>query len=165
VLAGELADELVDAAGARGVELPGGLVGEQDPRPVGERGTDRDPLLFASGELSWARAPLVRKPDALEQFIRAALPLVARRACQAELFRSDTKFDSHCGWPSFWSPLAGERVILREDSTMGMTRVEVLCAHCHSHLGHVFHGEGYGTPTDDRYCINSLSLKLDPADS
>ena len=83
------------------------------------------------------------------------------RACGSELFRSDTKFDSHCGWPSFWSPLAGERVILREDSSLGMTRVEALCANCHSHLGHVFHGEGYGTPTDDRYCINSISLTFE----
>lgn len=84
------------------------------------------------------------------------------RACGTELFRSDTKFDSHCGWPSFWSPLAGDKVILREDKTLGMLRVEVLCATCHSHLGHVFEGEGYGTPTDQRYCINSISLKLVP---
>ena len=84
------------------------------------------------------------------------------RACGAELFRSDTKFDSHCGWPSFWSPLAGEAVILREDKSLGMVRVEVLCANCHSHLGHVFEGEGYGTPTDQRYCINSISLRLVP---
>jgi peptide-methionine (R)-S-oxide reductase len=84
------------------------------------------------------------------------------RACGAELFRSDTKFDSHCGWPSFWSPLAGEAVILREDRSLGMARVEVLCANCHSHLGHVFEGEGYGTPTDQRYCINSISLRLLP---
>jgi len=84
------------------------------------------------------------------------------RACGTELFRSDTKFDSHCGWPSFWSPLAGDRVVLREDREMGMVRVEVLCAHCHSHLGHVFSGEGYGTPTDDRYCINSISLTFEP---
>ncbi len=83
------------------------------------------------------------------------------RACQNELFRSDTKFDSHCGWPSFWSPLAGENVILREDGGLGMKRTEVLCANCHSHLGHVFHGEGFGTPTDDRYCINSISLTLE----
>ncbi|MEU0882696.1 peptide-methionine (R)-S-oxide reductase MsrB [Lentzea sp. NPDC005914] len=82
------------------------------------------------------------------------------RACGAELFRSDTKFDSHCGWPSFFSPLAGDSVILREDRALGMTRVEVLCATCHSHLGHVFEGEGYPTPTDQRYCINSVSLKL-----
>jgi len=84
------------------------------------------------------------------------------RACGTELFRSDTKFDSHCGWPSFWSPLAGEAVILREDRSLGMARVEVLCANCHSHLGHVFEGEGYGNPTDQRYCINSISLRLVP---
>ena len=82
------------------------------------------------------------------------------RACGAELFRSETKFASHCGWPSFYAPSADDNVILREDSSMGMTRVEVLCATCHSHLGHVFSGEGYGTPTDQRYCINSVSLRL-----
>jgi peptide-methionine (R)-S-oxide reductase len=84
------------------------------------------------------------------------------RACGTELFRSDTKFDSHCGWPSFWSPLAGDKVILREDRTLGMVRVEVLCANCHSHLGHVFEGENYGNPIDQRYCINSISLRLVP---
>lgn len=84
------------------------------------------------------------------------------RACGTELFRSDTKFDSHCGWPSFWSPLAGDKVILREDRSLGQVRVEVLCANCHSHLGHVFEGENYGNPTDQRYCINSISLRLVP---
>jgi peptide-methionine (R)-S-oxide reductase len=84
------------------------------------------------------------------------------RACGTELFRSDTKFDSHCGWPSFWSPLAGDSVILREDRGFGGVRTEVLCANCHSHLGHVFEGEGYGTPTDQRFCINSISLTLEP---
>ena len=87
------------------------------------------------------------------------------RACGAELFRSDTKFESHCGWPSFFTPLAGDAVIERVDSSMGMRRVEVLCANCHSHLGHVFEGEGYDTPTDQRYCINSISLTLEPAES
>jgi peptide-methionine (R)-S-oxide reductase len=86
------------------------------------------------------------------------------RACGTELFRSAEKFDSHCGWPSFFAPLAGDRVKLLEDNTMFMRRVEVRCAACDSHLGHVFSGEGYDTPTDDRYCINSISLRLVPAE-
>jgi peptide-methionine (R)-S-oxide reductase len=86
------------------------------------------------------------------------------RACGSELFRSETKFDSHCGWPSFFTPLAGDRVIERRDASLGTVRTEVLCANCHSHLGHVFAGEGYGTPTDLRYCINSISLAFEPAD-
>jgi len=85
------------------------------------------------------------------------------RACGTELFRSDTKFESHCGWPSFYDPKDSDAVELIEDRTMGMVRVEVRCARCGSHLGHVFEGEGYGTPTDQRYCINSISLKLVPA--
>ncbi|WP_104061984.1 peptide-methionine (R)-S-oxide reductase MsrB [Arthrobacter sp. 4R501] len=84
------------------------------------------------------------------------------RACGTELFRSNEKFDSHCGWPSFWAPLAEGTVRYIHDRTLGMKRVEVRCAHCDSHLGHVFEGEGYGTPTDQRFCINSVSLKLVP---
>ncbi len=83
------------------------------------------------------------------------------RACGSELFRSTEKFDSHCGWPSFFSPLAGENVIERTDRSWGMPRTEVLCANCHSHLGHVFEGEGYDTPTDLRYCINSISMTFE----
>jgi peptide-methionine (R)-S-oxide reductase len=87
------------------------------------------------------------------------------RACGTELFRSDEKFESHCGWPSFFAPLAESRVRYITDTSLGMNRVEVRCAACDSHLGHVFSGEGYPTPTDLRYCINSISLTLEPAES
>jgi peptide-methionine (R)-S-oxide reductase len=87
----------------------------------------------------------------------------ACRACGAELFTSETKFGSHCGWPSFYAPLAGDSVEYIEDRSMGMKRVEVRCASCGSHLGHVFEGEGYDTPTDQRYCINSISMTLRPS--
>jgi peptide-methionine (R)-S-oxide reductase len=83
------------------------------------------------------------------------------RACGAELFDSDTKFDSHCGWPSFDEAKPGA-IRYIEDRSMGMARIEVRCAVCDSHLGHRFDGEGY-TPKDARYCINSVSLRLDPA--
>jgi peptide-methionine (R)-S-oxide reductase len=86
------------------------------------------------------------------------------RACNAELFRSETKFESHCGWPSFYAPSDSEAVELIEDRSLFMKRVEVRCRTCGSHLGHVFSGEGYANPTDDRYCINSISLTLEPAE-
>ena len=88
--------------------------------------------------------------------------IYACRACDAELFRSEAKFDSHCGWPSFYQPTSADNVELIEDRTMGMRRVEVRCASCGSHLGHVF-PDAPQTPTGDRYCMNSVSLKLVPA--
>ncbi|MBK7723482.1 MAG: peptide-methionine (R)-S-oxide reductase MsrB [Austwickia sp.] len=87
----------------------------------------------------------------------------ACRACGVELFSSDTKFASHCGWPSFFRPADGA-VEYVEDNSLFMRRTEVRCASCGSHLGHVFEGEGYPTPTDQRYCINSICLTLDTDD-
>ncbi|QIY98882.1 peptide-methionine (R)-S-oxide reductase MsrB [Streptomyces sp. S1D4-11] len=84
------------------------------------------------------------------------------RACGAELFTSNEKFESHCGWPSFYDARNSDAVELVSDRSHGMVRTEVRCARCGSHLGHVFEGEGYATPTDQRYCINSISLRLAP---
>jgi peptide-methionine (R)-S-oxide reductase len=85
------------------------------------------------------------------------------KACSAELFRSDTKFHSGCGWPSFYAPTADDAVELIEDrSLFPRIRTEVRCSACGSHLGHVFTGEGYAVPTDQRWCINSVALLLEP---
>jgi len=84
-------------------------------------------------------------------------------ACNAELFKSGTKFDSNCGWPSFYESVNPEAVQLIDDDSLGMTRTEVRCANCGSHLGHVF-PDGFGTPTGDRYCMNSVSLSFREGD-
>jgi peptide-methionine (R)-S-oxide reductase len=84
------------------------------------------------------------------------------KVCNSELFRSETKFHSGCGWPSFYAPTENDAVTLIEDRSLApRIRTEVRCANCDSHLGHVFEGEGYETPTDQRWCINSVCLILE----
>jgi peptide-methionine (R)-S-oxide reductase len=84
--------------------------------------------------------------------------------CDAVLFSTEQKFDSGCGWPSFYDPAEADNVNLREDYSFGGVRTEVTCAICGGHLGHVFEGEGFNTPTDQRYCINGGALKFVPAE-
>lgn len=85
-------------------------------------------------------------------------------ACGQELFESETKFNSGCGWPAFYAAKAGDRVKLTRDTSHGMIRTEVTCARCDSHLGHIF-DDAPQTPTGQRYCINSLSLTFEPNQS
>jgi peptide-methionine (R)-S-oxide reductase len=82
--------------------------------------------------------------------------------CHTALFTSDTKYDSGSGWPSFWKPLSDDVVRLETDRSHGMVRTEVLCATCGGHLGHLF--DDGPNPTGQRYCMNSVSLELDPAE-
>ena len=115
-------------------------------------------------EFSVLRAAGTERPFTGEYTDTTTEGVYACRACGSELFTSETKFESHCGWPSFYTPLAEDRVeYIQDDSLPGRPRVEVRCATCGSHMGHVFEGEGYETPTDQRYCINSISMTLRPA--
>ncbi len=119
---------------------------------------------LTSSEYAVLRKAGTERPFVGEYTDTTAAGVYRCRACQAELFTSDTKFESHCGWPSFYSPLAGDSVEFVQDRSFGQLRTEVLCASCGSHLGHVFEGEGYDTPTDQRFCINSISMTLEPAE-
>ena len=117
-----------------------------------------DPLSY-----SVLREAATERPFTGEYTDNATDGIYKCKACSAELFRSETKFHSGCGWPSFYAPTKDDAVELIEDrSLFPRVRTEVRCASCGSHLGHVFEGEGFDTPTDQRWCINSVSLILQP---
>ncbi|EDK43202.1 peptide methionine sulfoxide reductase msrB [Lodderomyces elongisporus NRRL YB-4239] len=82
-------------------------------------------------------------------------------ACLLPLYKANTKFHSNCGWPAFYEAIPDALRVIR-DTSHGMVREEIVCNNCDSHLGHIFKGEGYKTPTDERHCVNSISLKLNP---
>ena len=103
------------------------------------------------------------KPETYREFRQQSEGAYHCAGCGAMLFSSNEKFDSHCGWPSFYDPANAENVTTKRDESTGMLRIEVNCAKCEGHLGHVFEGEGFNTPTDQRYCINGVGLKFVPA--
>ncbi|OWB66385.1 hypothetical protein B5S30_g1726 [[Candida] boidinii] len=84
--------------------------------------------------------------------------------CNQPIYKSSTKFDAHCGWPAFYEAIEGS-IVTVTDTSMGMTRTEMMCSNCGGHLGHIFTGEGFNTPTDARHCVNSISLKFKPKEN
>jgi peptide-methionine (R)-S-oxide reductase len=111
-------------------------------------------------EFAVLRESATERPWTGELLDESRAGLYTCKACGNELFESGTKFDSGCGWPSFYESVRPEAVRLLEDDSLGIERTEVRCARCDSHLGHVF-PDGVGTPTGDRYCMNSLALNFD----
>ena len=125
------------------------------------RSDDQWRELLEPFEFQVLRQAATERPGTGELLHEERAGMYSCRGCGNELFTSGTKFDSGCGWPSFYESVRPEAVLLREDATLGMIRTEVLCAKCGSHLGHVF-PDGYGTPTGDRYCMNSVALEFKP---
>src|SRR3954470_5949983 len=118
---------------------------------------------LSPAEFSVLRGACHERPGSGELLQETRVGIYSCRACGNELFRSDTKFESHCGWPSFYDARDTDAVRLIEDRSLGMTRTEVRCAVCDSHLGHLC-DDAPQTPTGDRYCMNSIALTFEPAE-
>jgi peptide-methionine (R)-S-oxide reductase len=130
-----------------------------------EHNEDEWRSLLSASEFAVLRQAATERPWSGALLDEGRAGLYTCRACGNELFKAGTKFDSHCGWPSFYEAVRPDAVELIEDRSVGEVRTEVRCARCGSHLGHVF-PDGFGTPTGNRYCMNSLSLSFTPeADS
>jgi peptide-methionine (R)-S-oxide reductase len=128
-----------------------------------EKSDDQWKSELSADEYAVLRHAATERPWTGELLDEKRAGLYSCRACGNELFKAGTKFDSGCGWPSFYESINPDAVILRDDVSLGMVRTEVLCAACGSHLGHVF-PDGFGTPTGDRYCMNSVALSFTPED-
>ena len=135
---------------------------EQPYRPTVERTPQEWRELLTPFEFSVLREAGTEAPGTGEYETTSEPGTYACKGCGTVLFTATEKFESHCGWPSFFAPAAEGRVRYLTDTSFGRTRTEVRCAACDSHLGHVFSGEGYDTPTDQRYCINSICLVHSP---
>lgn len=161
--------------GGLGVFLAGCQANSETTHPVAGESLDRPTNIVVKTEAEWKEQlsseqyRVLRKAGterpfgpAYDQFKRQGVGTYVCAGCGAELFSSNEKFDSQCGWPSFYDPANARNVITKDDVSMGMVRTEVLCAVCDGHLGHVFKGEGFDTPTDLRYCINGVALMFKP---
>ena len=155
---------------------PVSIMKSNDPVPAAPTKTNEESTKVVKSEEEWRKSltpeqyRVLREAGterafgaAYEEFKKQGAGTYVCGGCGAELFSSKEKFDSHCGWPSFYDPANAKNVITRDDYVLGTKRTEVLCARCGGHLGHVFTGEGFKTPTDKRYCINGVSLKFVPA--
>ncbi|CDR48044.1 CYFA0S45e00122g1_1 [Cyberlindnera fabianii] len=115
--------------------------------------------ILSPSQFAILRQKATERPDTDKNLAGSTVGVYTCAGCDSPLYKSSTKFDAHCGWPAFYEAIPGS-VELFEDHSHGMTRTEMVCAACGGHLGHVFRGEGYDTPTDERHCVNSISLKF-----